>query len=133
MNQNSRKTRNGIPNCDATEKSSRRKSVSHTNQPTSPSRSTKAKGTKNGSFCLIWAMMRFLLLLLAGISMMSGRSPRPAAADDFESAGTGLASVLTRAQYESYFPHHHPLYGYESLMKAASGFPLFAGEGDVTV
>ncbi len=64
---------------------------------------------------------------------MSGSSPRPAAAIDFESAGTDLASVLTRAQYESYFPHHHPLYSYEALMKAASGFPLFAGEGDVTV
>jgi hypothetical protein len=72
-------------------------------------------------------MMRFhLVLLLAGLLPVSGRSFSPA-------ADAGLASLLTKAQYENYFPHHHPLYSYEALIKAAAGFPLFAGEGDMTV
>jgi len=41
--------------------------------------------------------------------------------------------LLTRSQYENYFPHHHPLYSYDALIKAAAGFPLFAAEGDLTV
>jgi hypothetical protein len=40
--------------------------------------------------------------------------------------------MLTKGQYDSYFPHHHPLYSYEALIKAAASFPLFAAEGDVT-
>jgi chitinase len=72
-------------------------------------------------------MMRsYLLLLLAGLSAVSGRSYNPA-------ADAGLASLLSRAQYENYFPHHDPLYRYESLIKAAASFPLFAGEGDMSV
>jgi hypothetical protein len=72
-------------------------------------------------------MMRsYLLMLLAGLCSVPGRSFTPA-------ADAGLASLLTRAQYESYFPHHDPLYSYEALIKAAAGFPLFAGEGDRTV
>jgi predicted chitinase len=38
--------------------------------------------------------------------------------------------MLTRVNYESFFPHHHPLYSYEALIKAAAGSPLFAAEGD---
>jgi len=30
------------------------------------------------------------------------------------------------------FPHHHSLYTYTAFVKAASQFPLFAGEGDLT-
>lgn len=65
------------------------------------------------------------LLLLIALYSLSERSHRPAAED-------GLASLLTKTQYESYFPHHNPLYHYEDLIAAAAGFPLFAGEGDET-
>lgn len=59
--------------------------------------------------------------------MASGRSySRPVAGPP----DTGLASLLSNAQYENYFPHHNPLYSYEALIKAAATFPLFAGEGD---
>lgn len=71
-------------------------------------------------------MRSTLLLLLAGLSSVSGRSYSPA-------ADAGLASLLTRAQYEVYFPHHDTLYSYEALIKAAAGFPFFTGEGDMTV
>lgn len=92
-----------------------------------PSRSTGAKGTKNGRFSLIWAMMRsFVVMLGIGLCSLSGR--------DFETgAGSGLSSLLTKAQYEHFFPHHHSIYSYEALIKAATGFPAFAGEGDETV
>jgi basic endochitinase B len=70
-------------------------------------------------------MRTLLLLLLTELSLVAGR-PHPAASEG------GLASMLTKAQYEKYFPHHHSLYSYEALIKAAAGFPLFAAEGDVT-
>ncbi|HLX67941.1 MAG TPA: chitinase [Puia sp.] len=71
-------------------------------------------------------MMRFCLLLLAALPLVSGRPSGPA-------AETGLESLLTRAQYENFFPHHHPLYSFEALIKAATGFPSFTGEGDLTI
>jgi hypothetical protein len=46
---------------------------------------------------------------------------------------TGIASLLTRQQYERFFPHHHPLYTYDAFIKAAASFPLFAGEGSPDV
>jgi chitinase len=41
----------------------------------------------------------------------------------------GLASLLSRQQYEQLFPHHNAIYTYDALLKAAAGFPEFAGEG----
>ena len=41
----------------------------------------------------------------------------------------GLSSLLSRQQYEQLFPHHHALYSYEALIKAAADFPTFAAEG----
>jgi hypothetical protein len=44
-------------------------------------------------------------------------------------AGKGLASLLSRQQYEQLFPHHNAIYTYEALVEAAGSFPAFAGEG----
>ena len=41
----------------------------------------------------------------------------------------GLASLLSRQQYEQLFPHHNAIYTYDALLKAAASFPEFAGEG----
>jgi len=41
----------------------------------------------------------------------------------------GVEALLTRHQYEQFFPHHHSIYTYEAFIKAAASFPLFAGEG----
>jgi chitinase len=46
---------------------------------------------------------------------------------------TDIASLLSREQYEQFFPHHHPLYSYTAFIKAAASFPLFAGEGDPVI
>jgi len=71
--------------------------------------------------------MRFYIFLLAtGLPSLFGRSSGRA-----EEAG--LSSLVTKAQYESWFPHHHLLYSYEALIKAAAGYPLFAMEGDIAV
>src|ERR1700744_2000641 len=87
--------------------------------------STRVKGTKNGRFCLHWAtMIRYLLLL--GLPFLSGRPI------DRTEKGS-LSSLLSKAQYERFFPHHHPLYSYEAFVKAGDTFPLFAGEGDSVV
>jgi len=53
----------------------------------------------------------------------------PASSHDTGNAD-GLASLLSKAQYERFFPHHHPIYTYEALVAAAASFPLFADEGD---
>jgi hypothetical protein len=42
---------------------------------------------------------------------------------------TNVASLPTKEQYEKLFPHHHSIYTYTAFVKAASRFPLFAGEG----
>ena len=42
---------------------------------------------------------------------------------------TGVSSLLSKQQYEQFFPHHNPLYSYEAFIQAAASFPLFAGEG----
>jgi basic endochitinase B len=42
----------------------------------------------------------------------------------------GISALLSKAQYEQLFPHHHPIYTYQALITASSAFPLFAGEGD---
>ncbi|HMH21557.1 MAG TPA: chitinase [Puia sp.] len=44
----------------------------------------------------------------------------------------GIVSLLGKEQYEHLFPHHHPIYSYTAFVKAASQFPLFAGEGSTT-
>ena len=41
----------------------------------------------------------------------------------------GLSSLVSREKYEQLFPHHHSLYTYEALIRAAQSFPAFAGEG----
>jgi hypothetical protein len=41
----------------------------------------------------------------------------------------GVSSLLSKQQYEQFFPHHHRLYSYEAFVQAAASFPLFAGEG----
>ncbi len=69
-------------------------------------------------------MIRYLLLL--GLPFLSGRP-----IDRTEKGG--LSSLLSKAQYERIFPHHHPLYSYEAFVKAADTDPLFAGEGDSVV
>lgn len=72
-------------------------------------------------------MLRFFFLLLAtGLPSLFGRSYGQA-------VEAGLSSLVTRAQYESWFPHHHSLYSYEAFIKAGAAFPLFAGEGDAMV
>jgi chitinase len=43
--------------------------------------------------------------------------------------GNGVEALLSRKQYEQFFPHHHSIYTYEAFIKAAADFPLFAGEG----
>lgn len=43
---------------------------------------------------------------------------------------SGITSLLSKGLYEKMFPHHHSLYTYEALVRAADGFPAFAGEGD---
>jgi len=69
-------------------------------------------------------MMRlYILLLMAGLPSLSGVKFDRTEKDN-------LSSLLSRAQYESFFPHHHSLYSYEALIKAAASFPSFAGEGD---
>jgi hypothetical protein len=71
-------------------------------------------------------MIRYFLLLAVGLPSLSGRSIDRAEKD-------GLSSLLSKAQYEHFFPHHHPLYSYEAFVKAAGSYPLFAGEGDPVV
>lgn len=43
-----------------------------------------------------------------------------------------LSSLLSKDLYEKSFPHHHVIYTYEALIKAAASYPSFAGEGDLT-
>ena len=71
--------------------------------------------------------MRLHLLLLAGI-LASGLTGLSHQREDH-----ALSSLLSKDQYEKLFPHHHAIYTYEALIKAAAGFPLFAGEGDPTI
>jgi len=84
---------------------------------------------KNGRICLIWAMSmirRYWLLWAAMLPSLSGHS-------SYRTGEGGLSSVLTKVQYETFFPHHHPLYSYEALVKAAATYPLFAGTGEAMV
>ena len=71
-------------------------------------------------------MIRYFLLLALGLPSLSGRPIDRAEKD-------GLSSLLSKAQYEHFFPHHHPLYSYGAFVKAARGYPEFAGEGDSLV
>ena len=72
-----------------------------------------------------------IVLLLSGhfVSSPPGRNKVLSPSD----VGSSLSSLLSKASYEQLFPHHHRLYTYESLLKAAETFPLFAGEGDETI
>src|SRR5882757_6520225 len=47
-----------------------------------------------------------------------------------QQADQGLSSLLSKQQYEQLFPHHHALYTYEALIRAAGSFPGFAASGD---
>ncbi|HEX3774466.1 MAG TPA: glycoside hydrolase family 19 protein [Polyangiaceae bacterium] len=38
--------------------------------------------------------------------------------------------LITKAQFESFFPGHNAVYTYEGFVQAASQWPLFCGEGD---
>jgi len=67
--------------------------------------------------------MRVYLLLLAAVLGSYGKI-RTGEQDP------GVSAMLSKAQYERLFPHHHPIYTYEAFIKAAGSFPLFAGEGD---
>jgi basic endochitinase B len=42
---------------------------------------------------------------------------------------TSQQPLLSKQQYEQFFPHHNPIYSYEAFIKATASFPLFAGEG----
>jgi basic endochitinase B len=48
--------------------------------------------------------------------------------DHAESSAIG--SLLSKAQYEQLFPHHHSIYTYEALITASTAFPFFAAEGN---
>ena len=63
-------------------------------------------------------------------SFAGSRRALPGEASGLSRSANGLSSLLAPAEYEKLFPHHHPLYTYEALIKAAAAFPLFAGEGD---
>lgn len=70
--------------------------------------------------------MRTLVLLLSmGFCQISGQ---PGGA-----AQHGLSGLISKAQYERCFPHHHPIYTYQALITAAAAFPAFAAEGNETV
>src|SRR5882757_4611822 len=62
------------------------------------------------------------LSLIILLSLVAPGSTQP-------QTGKGLASLLSRTQYEQLFPHHHAIYTYEALIRAADSFPAFAGEG----
>jgi basic endochitinase B len=68
--------------------------------------------------------MRLYFLLLAGF-LTGGLTGLSRQREDHS-----LSSLLSKDQYEKLFPHHHVIYTYEALIKAAASFPLFAGEGD---
>lgn len=65
--------------------------------------------------------MLFTILLLA-----AWFSPGPVS---LPAEPAGVEALLSREQYERFFPHHHSLYTYDAFVKAAAYFPLFAGEG----
>jgi hypothetical protein len=76
-------------------------------------------------------MMRFYILMLAaGLLTLAAGLPSLSGRTLYRTEKDNLSSLLSKAQYESFFPHHHPLYSYEALIKAAASFPSFAGEGD---
>jgi basic endochitinase B len=81
--------------------------------------------------------MRLFLLLLASIliSVPGKTTPGPSycpnlPALSYEPQTPAISSLLTKAQYEKLFPHHHPIYTYEALITATTAFPSFASEGD---
>jgi basic endochitinase B len=43
-----------------------------------------------------------------------------------------IGMLLSKEQYQRLFPHHNPIYTYESLAKAVKSFPMFVNEGDLT-
>ena len=68
-------------------------------------------------------MRPYLLLLVIWLTGGAGQTGCKEGAND-------LSSLLDKGLYEKMFPHHHALYSYESLIKAAASFPLFAADGD---
>src|ERR1700748_57571 len=61
-------------------------------------------------------------ILLAGLLLLGWIKPQ-----------ADTPALLSKQQYERFFPHHHLLYTYEAFIKAAATFPLFAGEGSPEV
>jgi basic endochitinase B len=43
----------------------------------------------------------------------------------------GIGFLITKEQYQAAFPHHHPIYSFESLVEASRNFPLFTNEGSL--
>src|SRR5258708_12596924 len=70
--------------------------------------------------------MRLCLLLSAAI-LTGGFTGSSCQRED-----RSLSSLLGKDLYEKSFPHHHAIYTYEALIKAAASYPSFAGEGDPT-
>jgi chitinase len=71
--------------------------------------------------------MHYLIFLLIALVAPG------AVASSQNTATTGVAALLSRQQYEQFFPHHNALYSYDAFIKAAAYFPLFAGEGSPDV
>jgi basic endochitinase B len=86
--------------------------------------------------------MRFHIILLAfAILQIRGLAPGSYYASPFTKGSkvstrqqvAPMAQLLSKAEYETLFPHHHRIYTYEAFIKATASFPLFAGEGDPEV
>jgi len=71
-------------------------------------------------------------MLLLFFLLAAWGSPGPVSQPQ-QAGPSGVGTLLSRGQYEQFFPHHHPLYSYEAFIKAAAYFPLFAGEGSPDV
>lgn len=69
-------------------------------------------------------MQLYLLLASVLITASITAPPYPPVREE-----NGITELLAKPAYEQLFPHHHPIYTYEAFVKAASSFPLFAGEG----
>ncbi|HEY4063456.1 MAG TPA: chitinase [Puia sp.] len=71
--------------------------------------------------------MRLYLLLTA--VLFAGRT----GTTGYGKGTNDLSALLSKGLYEKMFPHHHSLYTYEALIKAAAGFPLFVADGSPSV
>jgi predicted chitinase len=71
-------------------------------------------------------MVFIKLLFLLIISMTIIPLPK------FSATGqdSSLAHLISKKQYEQFFPHHSSIFAYENFISASKSFPLFANEGD---